>query len=285
MGYKKLSIEQELALVEDYRNGASVKSLMEKYGFASKKSITDKVKKHYPDSYAKIVKEAQENRKDYCYDLEKITCNFDAYFIGLMLTDGYVTEGRRIGIDLTDEDCIAFLANSIGTKYSTYEPESGNELIEAKLPRHRLIMSDRALVSQLSRFGVIEHKTENLQPPQLDKDEQKYLPYLIRGIIDGDGCVFSTSYGAPAFYIAVKSKDFVNWLNDIFTNYFYMMDMRVTDIGGGMYRIETANQQNILKLISIVYDKPYGMSRKYTKLRKMFRDYNSDLLLEEYKEE
>lgn len=146
MGYKKLSIEQELALVEDYRNGASVKSLMEKYGFASKKSITDKVKKHYPDSYAKIVKEAQENRKDYCYDLEKITCNFDAYFIGLMLTDGYVTEGRRIGIDLTDEDCIAFLANSIGTKYSTYEPESGNELIEAKLPRHRLIMSDRTLV-------------------------------------------------------------------------------------------------------------------------------------------
>lgn len=64
-----------------------------------------------------------------------------------------------------------------------------------------------------------------------------------------------------------------------------MIDMRVTDIGGGMYRIETANQQNILKLISIVYDKPYGMSRKYTKLRKMFRDYNSDLLLEEYKEE
>ena len=47
MGYKILSKESELQLVEDYRKGASVTKLMEKYGFASKKSITDKVKKYY----------------------------------------------------------------------------------------------------------------------------------------------------------------------------------------------------------------------------------------------
>ena len=55
MGQKKLSKELELQLVEEYKQGASVNSLMAKYGFASKKSITDKVKKHYPDTYNEII--------------------------------------------------------------------------------------------------------------------------------------------------------------------------------------------------------------------------------------
>jgi hypothetical protein len=29
------------------------------------------------------------------------------------------------------------------------------------------------------------------------------------------------------------------------------------------------------------YNKPFGMARKYEKIRKTFRDYNKDLLLEE----
>lgn len=51
MRQQKLSTEQEKQLVEKYRQGASVCSLMAKYNFASKKSIIDKVKKHYPEEY------------------------------------------------------------------------------------------------------------------------------------------------------------------------------------------------------------------------------------------
>lgn len=58
-----------------------------------------------------------------------------------------------------------------------------------------------------------------------------------------------------------------------------MCDIHLT-INNGMYRIETANQANILKLISLSYDKPFGMSRKFLKLQKMFRDYNGDFLVD-----
>ena len=44
MGYKKLSDEQEKQLVQEYISGIPVKDLMIKYNFATKKSITDKVK-------------------------------------------------------------------------------------------------------------------------------------------------------------------------------------------------------------------------------------------------
>ena len=36
MGYKKLSEKQELQLVEEYKQGASVTDLMNKYGYKTK---------------------------------------------------------------------------------------------------------------------------------------------------------------------------------------------------------------------------------------------------------
>ena len=35
------------------------------------------------------------------------------------------------------------------------------------------------------------------------------------------------------------------------------------------------NKQNIEKLLVLVYDKPFGMNRKYNLLREKFRDYHS----------
>lgn len=277
MGSQRLSKEEELQLVEEYRAGASVQSLMAKYGYASKKSITDKVKKYYPEDYKSIVEQAQQNRKDFSYSLKNITNEFDAYFIGLLLTDGYIARGREVGIDLIDEDCIAFLSKGTGKEYHTYKPTSGGDMQGAQ-QRHRLLLSDRALVEETTRFGIVENKTYTLQPPQLKKEEEIFIPYIIRGIIDGDGCVFATSYGAPAFYIITQSKDFANWIVEVLTNKLYMNNIRIRINENGLYRIETAEQNNIFKLLALVYDKPFGMSRKYLKLRKMFRDYNNDFL-------
>ena len=280
MGQQLISKEQELQLVNEYRQGASVQSLMTKYGYASKKSITDKVKKYFPNEYQQIIEEAKKSRKSYSYTLEKITSEFDAYFLGLILTDGYVARSREIGIDLSDEDCIQFLSNTIGKEYKTYQQQSGNKTVDTNKKRYRLILSDSDLVNNLKRLGVVENKSAILQGPQLLKEEEQFIPYIIRGIIDGDGCIFSTSYNAPAFYIITKSAEFANWLIDILQTKLYMADIRLCIDKNEMYRIETANQDNILKLITLCYNKPFGMSRKYINLRKMFRDYNNDLLLE-----
>ena len=44
-----------------------------------------------------------------------------------------------------------------------------------------------------------------------------------------------------------------------------------------MYFIKIADQDNIQKIIALCYNKPFGMIRKYTKLRQTFRDYNKDI--------
>lgn len=278
MGYQKLSKEQELQLVNEYKNGASVQSLMTKYGYATKKSITDKIKKYYPENYDDIIKEAHTKRKGYEYEMKIIDSEFDAYFLGLLLTDGYIVRDREAGIDLADEDCIQFLSNTIGKPYHTYAGTSGNQEIIPQQQRHRLILSDAKLVTDLARYGVVPSKTRTLSAPQLSPEEEKYLPYIIRGIIDGDGCIFSTSYGAPSFYIVTKSQDFCDWIVFVLENKMFMKDIRISITKTNLFRIETAQTANILKLIALSYDKPFGMSRKYTLLQKMFRDYNNDIL-------
>ncbi len=240
-----------------------------------KKSISDKVKKYYPDTYKEKIEIAKRNRKNYSYAFNGVNNEFDAYFLGLLLTDGYIGRHRDIGLDLTDEDCINFLSKVIGKDYKTYW--DGNE---NHLTRHRLIFSSIESVKNLKNYGVVEDKSLKLQPPILSKEEENFLPYIIRGIIDGDGGVSPTSYGGVQFYIVTMSEDFALWVKKILEEKFFMKDIHLSKSNRGLYRIESSNQYNILKLISIVYDKPYGMNRKYKLLRKTFRDYNSDPLLE-----
>ena len=274
MGYKKLSKDQELQLVQEYINGTPVVELMAKYGYKTKKSISDKVKKYYPNEYDNIVIKAKENRREYNYSLEKITSPFDAYLIGLLLTDGYVLSDRNgVALDMTDEDVIAFIAKTIGTDYKSYS--DGIHKI-----KYRVIITASKLKQQVSRFGVIPNKSLIVPAPQLLQEERQYLPYIIRGIIDGDGSVAKTSYGGAQFYIVTMSKSFAEWIVNILTNDFFMEDIHIRQREDGIYRIETANQYNILKLIALVYNKPFGMNRKYNELRKTFRDYNNDTLLD-----
>ena len=196
-------------------------------------------------------------------------------FLGLMLTDGYIQDENRFGIDLTDEDCIAFISKITGKEYKSYNDN------EPYKTRYRLIFSNKAVVETLARYGVVPNKSKILQNIQLDEEEERYLPYIIRGIIDGDGCVYSTSYGAPAFYICSASEIFIKWIKKTLENKLYFKELSIVCSKEGLWRIDTANQQNILKLITLVYDKPYGMSRKYNFIRKTFRDYNKDNLLVE----
>lgn len=270
---KILSNEQELQLVQDYLNGESVINLQNKYGYKTKKSILDKVKKHLGRVLTEEEKrELAKKRKGYSVDFSKINNPFNAYFIGLMLTDGYISDETKFGIDLTDEDVIAFISKTTGQTYNTYSSNDAN-----KKDRYRIIFSDKEQIEILKRYGIVKNKTFTLSGFALLEEEEPYLPYLLRGIIDGDGCIYTTSYGKPAFFIVTASKEFSDWLVKILSHRFYMKDMHSYQTANGTWRIDTALEYNINILKDIIYSQPYGMARKYNKLRETFNDYNKDI--------
>lgn len=267
VGCKKLSDEQEKRMIELYRQGESVQKLQLQFGYKTKKSILDKVRK-YCDNPEEVIKEARENRKQYSINIEKIDSAFNAYFIGLMLTDGYIISENSYGIQLTDEDAIKFISDVTGQKYHKYEQGDGHK------PTYRIVFYGSDQVDYLKRYSITERKSHTVHGFDLTKDEERYLPFLIRGIIDGDGCIHKTSKGSAAFYVVSASKNFILWLKDIFEQKMFMSDMHISQSKAGLWKVETSLQINMFKLMALVYPYPYGMLRKYNALREMFRDYN-----------
>lgn len=269
MGCKKLDDNIEKQLVQEYIDGCSIEAIMKKYGFASKKSIYDKIKKHYPSSYKEIIQTGRRNRKKYSLNVEIINSNFIGYFIGLMITDGYIVN-NKVGISLCDEDCIKFIAEATNNDYHQYHYDDNKKII------YRIIFSDSLLAKQLERFGITERKSHIIPYLKLLPEENQYIPYVIRGIIDGDGCIYKTTENTVGFYICTMSYEFAKWIKDTLENKMFMADINISQQKSGIWIVGSSLQTNIFKLIAIVYDRPYGMSRKYNTLRKMFRDYNKN---------
>ena len=264
MSAKRHSTAEEQKLVEEYLAGVPVKELMIRYQYKTKKSISDKVKKY---AGANAISIARANRKNYNLDLSKIDSPFVAYFIGLLLTDGYVSGNQKFGIDLVDEDCIKFLSQATGQNYHTYQTDHQ--------PQHRIVFSSETNIKELSRFGIISNKSLTLQPPMLLSEEFKFLPYLFRGIIDGDGHIGQTSYGAPMFSIRSGSFDFASWCKQTLEERFFMIDVGLYGEQGS-WEVKTAHAKNIAILKNVIYYESYGMARKYVQLSEMFRDYNGN---------
>ena len=254
MGAKKYSNEMELQMVNEYLMGASTKTLMEKYNFRTRKSITDKVKK-YGYQVRTSREEVMMNKPYENFSMLIIDSEFKAYFLGLLLTDGYVVH-NTVGLDLTDEDCIQFIASTIQKSYKSYDRDGNRQT------RHRLIINNPNLIKELSRFGVVPNKTKILNGFTLQANEEKYMPYIIRGMIDGDGWVRKDG---KEFYICTASYNMALWIKQVLENKLYMYEINI-DQAQGVWQVRTANAHNIDILKVLVYDKPFGMKRKYNKL-------------------
>lgn len=254
MGAKQYSNEIEKQIVNEYLNGASTKFLMEKYHFKTRKSITDKIKK-YGFSVRPQREELMKNKPYDSFSMARIDSEFKAYYLGLLITDGYVS-GNEVGLDLTDEDCIQFISSTLQKPYRSYERD------ENRKTRHRIILNSKKLINELQRFGVVPNKTKTLSGFDLYDEEQKYFPYIIRGMIDGDGWIRKDG---KEFFICTASYSMALWLKHILENKLYMHNINVTE-ADKVWQVRSGDEHNINILKLIVYDVQFGMKRKYNKL-------------------
>ena len=267
--------DKDKQIVEEWMTtNTPTQQIAKKYGFATNKSITDRVKKVYPDLDIRTF--SRDRLKTYKLDLANIDSSEKAYFLGLMYTDGYISTHTKFGIDLIDEDCIAWLAKVTNHKYNKY-PGAGGTLPNGKSAkrknRFRIIWSSKNNVAQLAKWGITPNKTSALKGGDLNKISSVYYPDLIRGIIDGDGCIYRHSNGRSiAFYIMSASESFASWCKEL------LEKIGMTNINinkqNNLYKVESTTSANIRILHDIIYDKEYGMNRKRQHLREMFRDYN-----------
>lgn len=262
---KKVIDEQQV--IKDYENGMSTCQLAKKYGYKTPKSINDLLKRNGVQPRKLI--DAQHLRRGYSnLSLSVIDSEIKAYYIGLLLTDGYIMDNEEkhkhyIELTLEDEDVIMFLANHFNTNYY---PVKKNQNVKTL---YRFVLYGKELVNEIKRYGLTQAKTYTIGNLNLTEQEQKYIPYIIRGCIDGDGWVRKDG---KEFYICSASKMFIEWIINSLNNInFKELETKVQHNKGynDVYLVRTALKHNIDLLKTSIYDKPFGMNRKYNRVHQL----------------
>lgn len=275
---KKIVDEEQV--IKDYQSGMSTTMLAQKYGYKTPKSINDLLRRN--GVLPRTVLEAQHQRKGYNgLKLDVIDSQLKAYYIGLLITDGYIHEDNNkyyIELTLEDEDVISFLAKEFNTSYIKVRRKKEN-----RKTLYRVTIHGKELIDDIKRYGLTQSKTFTVcNDMKLQYCEEKFIPYILRGAIDGDGWIRKDG---KEFFLCSASIYFIVWAINAFVSLgFKDLQIKIKAKGDDVnchdvFEIRSANQDNIELLKQLIYDTPYGMSRKYNRLHQNLHEGRSETII------
>lgn len=162
-------------------NNLSLSDLKKKY-FNTVDYWLKKYQFYIPDK--KIVR-SRNKIDNFNWNGEQITNEIEAYIIGLLMSDGYVTVGNgMVGLRLTNKGGELELISQI----NNYLLKNPKELkVNSKNKIDYKVYSEEFMQNIIS-LGVVPNKTyTNLHIPKMD---ESLVRHFIRGYFDGDGSIF-----------------------------------------------------------------------------------------------
>ena len=235
---------------------------------------------HYITKYLGGLRSQSEANRKYVYNVnffEEINTEEKAYWLGFIYADGYISKtasGHSFGISLSinDKEHLEKFKKSLSSNIEirTYKNNSGytnNEYC-------RILISNKKIVSDLEKHGVVEHKTLILKKPDID---EKFFAHFIRGYLDGDGCI-SYCKSNKSYTIKIVGTDSILNFIKIFIekntnckiNKFYKR--RKDDI---VSSLELGGNLQVRKVLDILYkDANIYLDRKFERYRNLIELLN-----------
>lgn len=146
------------------------------------------------DRYNVEMRSNKINSRKYSYNMDyfkNIDNNRKSYWLGFIYADGYIAgadeNNKKLGIALSIQDKKHLLKfkKDIDAEYNVKEYESGQGYKGCK-KYCRIQIFGEDIYNQLQNKGVLEHKSEYIEPPNI---ENKYKNSFIRGYFDGNGSI------------------------------------------------------------------------------------------------
>lgn len=183
--YKRISNKDVEFIRKSYINGKTINNIRKIYPFISERTITKIIR----DGNIEIRPAKRYTKIEHEDFFETIDSEEKAYILGLLLSDGYIIypnrKGRspQWGITLQEKDSyiLEAIKKSIGTNKKITTRNHNNSI------EYYLILTSSKMVNDLSKYGIVKQKSKTIRLPKIDN---QYMHHLIRGIFDGDGCVY-----------------------------------------------------------------------------------------------
>lgn len=177
---KGINSLKEKEIIEYHLSGHTGKECGELYNLSST-TIFNILKRN------NIIERRHSSRKYFINEdyFEKIDSKDKAYFLGLLIADGNNTlKSCRIELQEEDKYILDRFSNYINFKGELYLRKKR----EGNLKRmYHLSLNSYKLTSDLNKIGCIPNKTHFAYFPDI---EEKYWSHFIRGVFDGDGCIY-----------------------------------------------------------------------------------------------
>lgn len=252
-------------MAELYASGLTTKQIAKLAGYKTGKSIADKLK--IAGYELRTYQETVNFKKTYDENMFKyIDASWKGYFLGLLLTDGWVTGKNKVGYSTVDKDIIDYLSIctnkdvQIINEHEKINPQGNKHIAKTQ---YRLNFSSTEIYNDIQRLGVVPNKTKIIKGPNLYFEEYAYLKDILRGIIDGDGTLGFPSNSQKSMYFRIlsASEAFIDWCI-LALRILGMENIKKRPIKNSMWELTSGHPKNIAILANTIYANKYGLVRK-----------------------
>lgn len=177
-GHFKLTIEEELQIIERYNNGESTRKIAET-SILSKSAISALLRRHDVETKGTGNSYGYSNKK---YTLNasyfsKIDTEEKAYWLGFISADGHVSdEAIEINIQKKDEQHLVKFLKAVDS----------NSVIKYQDNAVCIDIYSKQMVADLRKLGFMHNKSETQTFPDIPENLHVHF---IRGLFDGDGSI------------------------------------------------------------------------------------------------
>ncbi len=178
-----------------------------------------------------------------------------AYFLGLLMADGSVHANKvRLGLQEYDLQILNTFAEYVKFTGKIYTFKNGLHNLKS------MELASKEVTTDLARWGVVPNKTFETRFPPI---EEKFWSHFIRGVFDGDGCIF----------VGKKNASFSITGNRLFMNQIQEVLMTECDLNRTKLGVRNKEKQ---ETATMTYGGINGIKRIYDYL---YQDYD-DLYIE-----
>lgn len=172
---------------------------------------------------------------------EKINTEQKAYWLGFIYADGCVSEKEfRLHLSKKDIKHLKKFAKHLKSNHPIHYCQQNTISFN---------IGNKKIIKDLQDLGVIPRKTFIVQYPNLPKHLNRHF---IRGVFDGDGCLYTRKDGIKTWSIYTASVKFKNELIDIIKKETGITVSAYKQYNG--YHIKIFRQNDVQKIKNYMYE-------------------------------
>lgn len=249
------------AIISLYNDGLPVIQIAEKLN-CTLSNISRRLKKAGYKVLQNNTKKRYSRRGRYYinqYFFETIDTEEQAYFLGIMYSDGSVSDDFFY-LKLTDEDVVQKFKKALQfegpIEYKHYKEKNYKDT-------YKLAVNCKKMVKDLIQLGCVKNKTKVIELPNIRKD---LIRHFIRGFFDGDGCLsLNNNVYHCRFDITCASEKFLKQIRPIITEQALTNGNLCKESKYEVWHLRYSGQQ-VKQILDWLYtDSTVYMERKYNK--------------------